>query len=146
MKIIALAAGLLIAAIAPAKADWAYTKWGMSLDQVVAASKGAVKILPKRQQGMPLPDTKAYVAAEGGYTDGTTPLEVKFMVDPSGRLTCVFYAPADAKDNSALTALMVKRYGPSQERSGLAWSSPDTISVMELPGGPNVVSHCKKKN
>jgi hypothetical protein len=86
MRIIALAAGLLIAAIAPAKADWAYTKWGMSLDQIVTASKGAVKILPKAEQGTPRPDTKEYVAAAGNYTDGKTPLQVKFMIDRQRRV------------------------------------------------------------
>lgn len=38
-----LAIAGLLAASAPAAADWQYAKWGMTVDQLVAASKGQMK-------------------------------------------------------------------------------------------------------
>jgi hypothetical protein len=37
------AAALLTAATAPAGADWQYTKWGMTVNQVMTSSKGQMK-------------------------------------------------------------------------------------------------------
>ncbi len=38
------AVALFVATSAPAHADWQYTKWGMTPEQVAAASKGAVTV------------------------------------------------------------------------------------------------------
>ncbi|MCC6271672.1 MAG: hypothetical protein IT190_10375, partial [Microbacteriaceae bacterium] len=40
MKIIAITIGFVCVGASSAFADWQYTKWGMTIDQVVAASKG----------------------------------------------------------------------------------------------------------
>ncbi|WP_027517832.1 hypothetical protein [Bradyrhizobium sp. WSM1417] len=43
MKLIAASIGVFLATTSAASADWQYTKWGMTVDQVVAASKSQMK-------------------------------------------------------------------------------------------------------
>jgi hypothetical protein len=43
MKVIAAVIGLLAVVTSPASADWQYAKWGMTVDQLTAASKGQMK-------------------------------------------------------------------------------------------------------
>jgi hypothetical protein len=43
MRVIAAVIGILGLAITPAIADWQYAKWGMTADQLLAASKGQMK-------------------------------------------------------------------------------------------------------
>ena len=141
-----LALGLT--APAAAEADWAYTRWGMTPDQVVAASGGTVKMLPSAQRTRNDYD-QWELAAEGRYMDGKLGLTVGFTFDTGkGGLKCVMYNALGA-DAEALRLALINRYGkPSSESSfaathTLTWRTPDNI---ELVIGQNpvaaVVSHC----
>ena len=151
MHIILLVALCLIVTISPANADWAYTKWGMTADQVAKASGGSVKLLTGAEQQTVA--TNMRHEAEGTYSDGGVPLRVKFTFDPTNGngLNCVFYAVADTKDATALKNLMLKRYGqPSQEgglfgMTNLTWNKPDDITLQISDDDPAFVTQCKKK-
>jgi hypothetical protein len=71
---------------APAAADWQYTRWGMSPEQVVAASRGAVQLGPP-------PSGKSYEnltgRARGVYTEAGASFDAYFHFDAEARLARV---------------------------------------------------------
>jgi hypothetical protein len=150
MRIIFLVALCLSVTISRASADWAYTKWGMTADQVAKASGGSVKLLTGAEQQAVSPNMRH--EAEGTYSDGGVPLQVKFTFDPTNGngLNCVFYAVTDTKDAAALKDLMLKRYGPPSQEGGLfgisnlTWNEPDQITLQISDDDPAFVTHCKK--
>src|SRR5258708_6817611 len=119
MRILVLVGIALAIATSRVRADWAYTKWGMSPEQLAKASSGAVHVIPEAERET-VPGADLRTGAEGTYSDGDLPLRVKFSFDPTkGGLNCVFYAVVDERQNSALKDLMIKRYGEPSHKSGL---------------------------
>jgi hypothetical protein len=142
-----LAAIVIVAASAPhARANWEYTKWGMTPEQVVGASKGAVKIVPAADR---YKDDEHEIAAQGSHNDGPLHLDVGFMFDnKGGGLTCVLYN-ATGEDAAVLKAILIKRYGPPTKEGSflssqtLEWKTPDEIGfVMGQTPVADVVTHC----
>jgi hypothetical protein len=149
-----LATILVVVMLAPAaRADWEYTKWGMTPEQVVKASGGHVKLLQGAEQRTVAPDMRH--GAEGTYSDGAVSLQVRFTFDPrnGNGLNCVFYAVTDDKQSPALKDLMIKRYGPPSKEGGVAvlgmtdltWEKPDDINLTMSNSDPAFVTHCNKK-
>ena len=129
-----------------ARADWAYTKWGMTPEEVVKASGGGVQLVPPAQRREA---AGRELGAEGDFTDGAIRLHVGFGFDVKTQgLTCVFYNVMDAAQNAMLKAQLTKRYGrPSgNDIAGLAmwhWSKPDTIDMQSMTNVAASVQHCK---
>jgi hypothetical protein len=149
------ATGVLAAALAclatPALAHWEFTRWGMTLPQVVAASRGAVAELPVDQR-RPVPAARMEYRAGGQFRSGTLQLNVAFAFDArNGGLVCVS-ARGDGAQAQALRARLERLFGAPQERgrdpaSGietLGWSRPDEIDLQISPGGPVVLLHCAR--
>jgi hypothetical protein len=135
----------------PAQAHWEYTRWGMTQQQVVAASRGAVQTLPPAQR-RPVPNARMEYRAAGTFRSGTLRLTVAFGFDArNGGLVCVS-AQAEAAQADALRARMERLFGAPQERgqdpaSGattLGWTRPDEIDLHITPGGPAVLLHCAR--
>jgi hypothetical protein len=116
--------------IAPAAhADWQYTHWGMTPEQVVAASRGAAQVVPEknRPRGLPM-----LTAATGAYQDGPLELRVTFQFNTaSNGLACVSYGVNSHDNDDAFKAALVKRFGPPHKTSGggflgttLSWTTP----------------------
>ena len=121
----------------PAKADWEYTKWGMTPEQVASASKGAVKIIPQAQRKR-IDEAKMESGAEGTFTDGELRLHVVFSFDTSGAgLVVVGYNVLDAAQNDLLKDWLTRKYGPPQSKGGIPaiglttwdWQKPDEIEM-----------------
>ena len=140
---------LLIAPVA--QADWQYTHWGMTPEQVVAASRGKAQLVPQkdRPQGMPM-----LTAATGEYQDGPLPLRVTFQFNvASNGLACVSYGVNNHDNDEAFKAALVKRYGPPQTTSGggflgttLSWKTPtDQIDATFSKSDPAFVMQCSPK-
>jgi hypothetical protein len=111
---LALAAALACLA-GPAQAHWEYTRWGMTQQQVVAASRGAVQTLPPAQR-RPVPNARMEYRAAGTFRSGTLRLTVAFGFDArNGGLVCVS-AQAEAAQADALRARMERLFGAPQER------------------------------
>ena len=135
-----------------ARADWAYTHWGMTPDQVVAASNGAVKLLPATQRTRN-DDDHWEIAAQGSYVDASLRLAVGFMFDTrTGGLTCALYNVTGDKDVDALASRLQQRYGNPAEDSSfgpvrtLQWSTPDEIEYAANRSPPAAaVTHCQPK-
>ncbi len=142
--------GMLLLACSPsaAMADWAYTHWGMTPEQVAAASSGAAKVLPPAQRTR-YEEDHWELAVEGTFNDGPLRLSVGFTFDTrGGGLKCVMYNVLGA-DVEVLRAALLKRYGKPGHESSFAgsttqvWTTPDHIDLVvgENPTAA-VVNHC----
>ena len=135
----------------PANADWQFARWGMTPEQLVAASGGAAKLIPPRERPrMPPLET----AAAGEFRDGSLSLRTTFSFGTDGSgLSCVFYGVRRHGDDEAFKAVLIQRYGPPQTKSGLpaigqeqlGWiTATDTIDATFSPDDPAFASHCRK--
>ena len=130
----------------PAAANWQYTRWGMSPAELVAASHGAVHLVPpQRRLGPTGPDIET--RAEGTYTDGPLRLDVSFgFGGHGGGLVLVTYLVEDAAQNYLLRQSLVRAHGQptptgdADEGSGI-WNHPgqDSIDLSISDEGPAFV-------
>ena len=127
MRTLVLVAVLL--SIAPAaRADWEYTHWGMTPQQVVAGSHGTMKLLSAKEEARLPPNV---TAVSGTYKDGALELRVSFMFTiATNGLTCVNYGVNRHQDDEAFNAALIKRYGPPKKTgpffgvTTLSWTTP----------------------
>jgi hypothetical protein len=154
MRVMIIALIAILAMPPVARADWAYTKWDMTPDQVVSASKGSVAIIPKEERdnfpGIPLDN-----AARGSFSDGALKLDVAFAFDTkTNGLVCVYYRVLDPRQDGILRDSLIKRYGAGHHTSAqeatskneeYSWVTPDLITLFLSPNGmdPASVNHCK---
>lgn len=145
--------GLAALLIAPmAHADWQYTKWGMTPEQVVAASGGRAKLLPAKQRPR-IPPLET--AASGEFQDGALELRTTFSFNiDGGGLACVFYGLTSEAGGEAFKTSLISRYGQPHSNSGLPaiglqtlnWkTATDEIDASFSKGDAPYVMHCKKK-
>ena len=100
-----------------AKADWQYTKWGMTPEQVIAASDGAAR--PTSQPVVPMYQpiggpSQAEIAASGPalrapFTSGSRKFNVEFTFK-NGKLTEVTLSGVTGADCYALEGELEARY------------------------------------
>jgi hypothetical protein len=153
MRSIVVAIPMFVMLAPQARADWEYTRWGMTPEQVVNASGGHVKLLQGAEQRTVSPNMRH--GARGTYSDGPVALQVRFTFDPldGNGLNCVFYAVTDEQQGPALKDLMIKHYGQPSRQGGVAslgmadltWEQPDNITLTMSNSDPAFVTHCKKK-
>jgi hypothetical protein len=151
MRTLPLALAMLLTAPA-ARADWQYTHWGMTPDQVVAASRGTAKLLPAKDRPRLPP---MLTAATGAYQDGPLQLRVTFSFDiATNGLVCVNYGLSSPDNDEAFKAALVRRYGPPQKTSGVAflgmttlvWKTPtDQIEATFAKDDPAYAMQCSLK-
>ncbi|MES2710784.1 MAG: hypothetical protein V4653_04330 [Pseudomonadota bacterium] len=139
-------AGLIVLALltaTPAAAHWEYTRWGMTEDAVIAASRGAARTLPtaqRRRQGDLDYRAAARIEAEGAR------FRVVFGFGRAG-LRCVSIRAEDPRQAPALRRWITRGFGPPQqvggdaEQSVLAWSRPDSIEILVQPDAA-IALHC----
>ena len=138
---------MVLAAASPAAADWEYTRWGMTADQVIAASGGKAKAMPPGRYYRN--DAGGYEISVEGRTRGPPRLSIGFQFDlRSGGLQCVI-SNAVGDDAETLLALMVQRYGApiSDDSFGttrtMQWTTPDAVELtMNATPKAAVVNHC----
>ena len=120
-------ASLMALLIAPdAHADWQYTRWGMTPEQVVAASGGKAELLPpKRRPRIPPLET----AASGEFQDGAMQLRTAFSFNTDrGGLACVSFGLISHDGDEAFRSSLISRYGQPQRVSGLPAIGLETLS------------------
>ncbi len=146
-----VAAGLLACLAWPAEAHWEFTRWGMTQQQVITASRGTARELPPTER-RPVPNARMEYRAAGEFRAGSMLLTVAFAFDArNGGLVCVS-ARGDATHADALRARLERLFGAPQERgrdpaSGittLGWTRPDEIDLHIAPGRPVVLLHCAR--
>ena len=148
---VVIAAALAAFATSQAKADWEFTRWGMTPEQVAGASKGTVKVLPPSKRKT-IPEIHMQSAAEGSYADGPLRLFLKFSFDTrSNGLICVGSTATGMSQNVLLRTSMIKKHGPPQKKEGLAvigyqvfiWNKSDVIRLEMTEGALSYATHCK---
>ena len=129
----------------PALADWEYTHWGMTPEQVADASSGMVKVLPKAERTR---INDGEIAAQGQFASGGRTMDVGFQFNAAGGLECVLYN-ALGDDVAPLKAELIRKYGAVEQYASdgwysLTWKKPERIelTVGEKPLAA-VVTHCK---
>ena len=151
MRALCLSFGILIALVSGASANWEYAHWGMTPEQVAAASKGMVKALPASARTT-IAAANLRSGAEGTHKDGNLLLDVRFSFDATTNgLACVSYVVSNPAQNALLKDILIKRYGPPQSEGGLPaiglqqldWTKTDEINLMITTGERATVLHCK---
>jgi hypothetical protein len=135
-----LTLAMLISPIRPAAADWEYTKWGMSPEQVVKASAGTVLLTKARPAG---DGSGLDMRAQGTFASGGMNFDASFGFDAAGRLAFVTYALGEARMNDALENWLIKKYGQPKKTRGeeadvetWTWSHPGMdIIELDIPDG-----------
>ena len=122
------------AVVSPAHANWAFTHWGMTPEQVVSASGGSAQILPPRDRTRMDPNHME-MTASGDYRDGALTYHAGYMFDTEGHgLVCVFYNVAGddvQRLKDKLTAQLGKpqkddNFGAMQD---VTWTRGDNIEL-----------------
>ncbi len=135
----------------PAAAHWEYTRWGMTQQQVIAASRGAVRALPVGER-RPVPSARMEYRASGQFRTAGLQMTVAFAFDGrNGGLVCVS-ARVEEGQADALRARLERQFGPAQERGqdpgtgarSYGWSRPDEIDLQVTRGQPAVLLHCAR--
>lgn len=132
----AVITALGLAFAAPAKADWQYTRWGMSPQEVVAASKGASR-LDRAPPGHEVFD--ASLGASGGYeTQGYT-FRSEFYFDGAQRLKGIRLMLTDFSKCDSLLDLLLGLYGSSGgiDKFGASWvdvSNGNKVRLTKMGG------------
>jgi hypothetical protein len=123
----------------PAHADWQFTRWGMTPDQVVAASKGAARLATEEEAARfdgPRQKQRRTLAV-GSHTAAGIALSVRFVFE-NNRLVLVSTGVTRPEDAEPLRQAMLMRYGQPAFVSRvsvltqLGWSDRDRGNKVEL--------------
>ncbi|MFC3123839.1 hypothetical protein ACFOD4_02105 [Pseudoroseomonas globiformis] len=139
----------------PAAADWRYTRWGMTPDEVAAASGGTVQVVPV-PEGMGQDPFRIAATgrfhAEGLEWDASFTFNTDGMgVEQGGGLVCVTYLALDDVQSVILLHMLKRDLGPPEQESAVAlpgqktlsWrTDTDRIDADFYPGSPGYVAHC----
>lgn len=105
----AVAAAALTVSVA-AQANWRFTSWGMSVDQVVAAGKGSKVQAIADAEDDRVGDFQRL--AVGEIKDAGVDMQVQFYFTPgTKRLAMIRYQPLSEMDCADLEAAAVRQYG-----------------------------------
>jgi hypothetical protein len=123
----------------PSRADWDYTRWGMTADQVLSASKGQLrKCSPTVCRAHATTTSSAQLYGE--FHDGTFSFTVfAFFEHWSGRLSSLELWLWDVNQTDAVVKAMLTKYGePARNSNGAiiesyVWrSSIDQITLLAV--------------
>jgi hypothetical protein len=111
---------MVILMCSPALADWQYTKWGMTKEQVVEASKG---------QATPTGTKGALVAP---YEGGGYQFQASFGFDKTGGLSSVGLELKDGSHAIGLRNALLGKYGKAGKEVGSLTESPPPTPGSDL--------------
>lgn len=150
MRRVGLAAAFALLAW-PAEAHWEFTRWGMTEQQVIAASRGQLRLLPP-QERRPVPSARMEYRVGGEFRSGALRLTVALAFDArNGGLVCVS-ARGDGAQAAALRARLIRNFGQPTDRGqdpatgteSISWDRPDEINLDQTPGQPVIMLHCSR--
>lgn len=128
-----LAAGIALAAPAVAHADWEWTRWGMTVDGVIAGSDGAVG----RVEGRPGQRVHGYdLKATGEIDRYGIRLNAQFYFDPAGQsLKVIRLSVIDFADCDRLKRAVRRDLGaPDSPGSYLEWKNDGRGNYVGVTG------------
>lgn len=121
-------------AAASAHADWQYTHWGMSKDQVLLAANGALSPTSTRDPGNP------YVGLRGTYATSDHSFDASLYFDAGDALASVMLSQRTAQECAKTLADLQSKYGTAQDvttRRGplqLIWSGAASGNRVRYSG------------
>jgi hypothetical protein len=136
----ALAIFIALAVLLPqlqARADWQYTRWGMTIDQVIGASNGALQPCTTEACGKPSEGDGLSKGAFGPYDSGAFKFNAFLFFDQEGKLQRVELKPINRDKLPELFAALRAKYGEPTRSSNLlgevsTWfTSSDQIILFE---------------
>jgi hypothetical protein len=145
MKIACLFGGIVVAALSTtAKADWQYTRWGMSPDQALAASKGQLKRCETNVCSGHSTD-KATAQLFGPYQSGEFLFTVFALFDKTdSKLAHIMLKLKKPEKAAELIGALRTKYGEpaSEDRNRIqtvvVWRDPkDQVSILAVGSGPS---------
>lgn len=107
IKASALMVSMVAWSVAPAAADWQYTQWGMTPDQVRMASNDMAH--PNTDRTLDAGNLKAALAAP--YQGTSAPLTAVFLFDPENKLQVVTLKPVDGTTCPAIAQALGANHG-----------------------------------
>jgi hypothetical protein len=146
-----LASAALAIPSAQAWADWQYTKWGMTADQVVAASGGAAQLSDAKNPWSKY-DSSYLVLATGTYRTGDLEFNSIFQFNKKNKtLQCVklFLKNKDVAPYTLRQSLESKYGKPSEtgDLGGLVydrWKKTDEITLVVSTRIASTLTYCNR--
>jgi hypothetical protein len=130
MKIAAIAITALLCACGTARADWQYTKWGMTEAELKAVSPNITLTTAKETKDHSNP----YIG-ESRFKSGYSASDIQFTAYywfRSGKLVAVELDPVNLKDAPRLNLMMEKIYGaPTKDASRTLGGGSLSCSVID---------------
>lgn len=117
---LALAALALVAVSTPSLADWQYTKWDMTAEQVIAASGGTAKAA-RDEKGKRIGKERRLAAGEVTVKDTKLPVDFYFE---NNKLRRIRYDLGLEDGCAAKEELFLAAYGPAEPK----------LDTTEFPG------------
>lgn len=122
----------LAGAAGPAAADWQYTQWGMTPDQVTAASSQAAQPNPDRKL-----DADGLTAAlTAPYQGAAIPFKAVFLFDPSNKLQVVTLHPVGGIACPVIVQALAANHGAPENHADLLksktlrWDDADNDNLV----------------
>ncbi len=127
-----LAPAILCAALRPAAADWQYTQWGMTPDEVVAAADGAAH--PNTDRNLDADGLRAELVAP--WQGETVAFTAVFIFNARDKLHYVTLNPIGAMSCPAVSQTLLAHYGPPGSKARMG---PAAIMRWDDVAGDNLV-------
>lgn len=113
---LAIASALLALTSSIAHADWQYTRWGMTVEQVATASNGAMRpCTPNVCDGPSSAENKARLF--GHYSSGQFEFTAFSLFDGNGRLARIYLRLEDPTKRWLLQDALSAKYGSHASKS-----------------------------
>jgi len=126
---------VLVGQAAPARADWQYTRWGMTQQELLAAGTG--QVVPAGPAEAKTAPEQFEAIGKAPYRAGDFAFEALFLAR-DGRLALVRLRLLDPSRCDALEDSLKARYGPPRERRirngllGANWFDAATRNTVQL--------------
>jgi hypothetical protein len=138
----------LVACVLPAAADWQYTQWNMTPDQVQAASDGVAQPNPDRRL-----DADGLSAALTAFYQGESiPFTATFLFNAQDRLRYVTLSPVDRISCPLVVQTLAAHYGPPEGKADMVhaktmrWDDTENdnlVVYLDLGDGDCTIQYSK---
>jgi len=114
-----LIAVLTLVAVCPTRADWQYTKWGMTPEQVIEASKGVA--VPNKDRSLDAADGVLKTELVAPYQAGAFKFKAGFMFGVDKKLKVVMLT-LQSDSCEELFGSLTTIYGPEQSKNSTIYT------------------------
>lgn len=134
---------------ATAHANWQWTQWGMTGEEVrAAAPTKVVPTTPEERSANSMSDGSQIALLSGRYSAGDFKFIVYFLFNDNG-LKCVSLKLADPSKSPALLSALIAKYGEGKDLTdqymiGRRWTADDQVTYIQLGDSLTNVRYCSR--